>query len=566
MASPQYFPGQAGVAVAEAPPAPPPDPMCRPWSWGRFIAIASLLFVIGGAWTFVMPPAAQPDESDHVIRAWAVWDGQFVGEQLPDGTSLQVVPEAMPQTGRVGCFAFHPEIDASCAYPLPATEQLVDVNARAGRYNPVFYFFSGWAFHVFDDPANALYVARLITGFIASLLTALGICAALMYRSAVVTAAATVVGLTPTVLSLFGSLNPSAWEISGTVAGVTGMFLLVLRPQAAAARSWAIIAGIGLSVMVITRAASYLWLAVFLAFALLVGIRRLRQIFAVRAVWWSALAIVLATGWSVIWQRIAGTGAFALDTQGRGYREGVRVVFKESGFWWDRMIGWLGWTDVAPTTLTVWVMVMCFGVILLGGLAAGRAWHATVLVLMVIAAVVVPLAGAVYLYPALGNIWQGRYNIPICLLPLLFAAMLWDLEGGTPVRLRQRLQVFLVIAWAAASIAMVYNALQRFAVGIPATRTEYGFFLRDNPWEPPGRVLTWLVVGSAGYLALGLALVLLSRSGVRGLPADVGQDETGTLPPPGTTPADGAAGSAGASPAGPAGPGTGSEPAAVGRA
>ena len=470
------------------------------------------MFLIAGAWAFVMPTGAQPDDTAHMARAWAIWDGQIVADPVPDGPDVQLVPEAIVRAGDVACFALDPRTDASCTPSVGESQRLVGISTRAALDDPAFYVVTGWPFHLFAEPANALYASRLIAAFVCALVTALGICAALLHRSSVITASATVVVLTPVVLSSFGSLDPIAWEVAGAVSGVTGLFLLVMEPRAAAARSWAMIAGIGLSVMVIAGASSLLWLAIILGAAVLIGSGRLRQIVGVPAARWSALVVALATGWAIAWERIGG-GTVGGRTEGRGYREGLRVLFGESGAWWDAMIGRLG-AAVEPSTLSRWAMIMCVGVIIIGGLAAGRLRHVLVLLLMMLASVLAPLAVAVYLYPSLGTAWQGRYNIAIALPCVLFAAMLWDFDSSAPVALRRRLQALLLIAWAVAGVSMIYDALRRFAVGIvsESTQTTYRFFLRSNPWEPPGRVLTWLIVGAIGYLALGLSVVLFSRA------------------------------------------------------
>jgi hypothetical protein len=111
-----------------------------PGRWRVFIAAFSLCFAGMMLWNLASPIGSVPDEPSHFIRAAAVARGQVVVPRLPSVPVLSkaIVPNFVAQVG--ACFAFKPEVPASCQQPVKGDpNKLVTVGQTAQANNPAFY-------------------------------------------------------------------------------------------------------------------------------------------------------------------------------------------------------------------------------------------------------------------------------------------------------------------------------------------------------------------------------------------------------------------------------------------
>ena len=489
----------------------PEGPRAHPWR--HFLILSTLFFVIGAGWSFSTAPGGSPDEIQHVFRAWTVWNGQIVLEPLESGGASGEVAEGLISAGasKIICFVFKPEVTADCGEPWP--EEMgppLTTVLLAGRYPPVYYLLVGWPSTLISDPLALTYAMRLVSSLLSSVLIALAATAVAARSGAGLAKAGVVVGLTPMVLFLSGSVNPSGLEITGAVCGTAGLLLLVREPEHRAARWWAASCGIGLSLMVLSRPASYLWLVPIAVVAVLLMNRtRWRVLLGRRSFWVATGAIAASVLFDFIWSRIARTSEVVGGSAAAGgLREGLVNAIGSVSDWWLQQVGVLGYLDTQPPASVVAATagsVLVLVVLSLAWMRGGDRWAQLAALL---AALVIPVAASTALFPGAGNVWQGRYSLPVSVVVVVLAGILLDDLPVLDAARRLSLARWVAGLWALAGVAMVFYNLQRYTVGDPKS---YLFAFQQSPWSPPLPTLVCLAlavvgyVGVVGYLFLGRA-------------------------------------------------------------
>lgn len=485
------------------------DPRAGGATLRLWCALTALFFVIGAGWSFSTAPGGSPDEIQHVFRAWTVWDGQVLLPPAEGGGAMGDMPDALVSTaaGRISCFTYRPEVPADCAEPWPEEQgPPFHTTVLAGRYNPVYYGLVGWPLKLFP-PLAATYWMRLVSALVAAGLLALAAtCVSARVRAPFARVGA-VVGLTPLAMFLAGTVNPSGLEITAAVCGWTGVLLLSMDPEHPAARWWATAAGLGLSLMVLSRPASYLWLAPVAVVALIL-INRQRWALLIRrpAVWVALAAVAVATVLALVWNKLARTSDLVGSTLGGTLADGLRRALRDSVDWWHQQIGVLGYLDTDPPLSVMAATAASVLVLLVLALAWTRGRRRLALLAAVAAALFVPVAAAAAVYPGAGPIWQGRYGMPITVGAVILAGLLLDDAMAGPAPRRWSLARWLGGFWALAGIAMVYYNLQRYEVGAGAG---YLFLFQSTAWSGPLPGWLCLMVAVCGYL--GVVALLLGR-------------------------------------------------------
>ncbi|HUY65003.1 MAG TPA: DUF2142 domain-containing protein [Acidimicrobiales bacterium] len=138
----------------------------------RWWTTLAVLFAMTAAWSLATALMASPDEPAHTIKAAAVARGQFFGTPAPPtagGPSPDVavrVPDVFAAAVELpGCYAFHPDVDASCAPALHPVTAVVTVDTPAGRYEPLYYFVVGLP-SLFLSSASGIRLMRLVGGLL----------------------------------------------------------------------------------------------------------------------------------------------------------------------------------------------------------------------------------------------------------------------------------------------------------------------------------------------------------------------------------------------------------------
>ena len=289
--------------------------------WKALGSLFSAFFVLAAGWSLTTAPGGAPDEIQHAFRAISVWDGQILAEPLETGGAAVTIPQSWLQiAGNVQCFTGHGEIAADCAdWPADAGAGTTAGNS-AGRYNPTYYLLVGAPFRLFA-PETALHIARLLSCLLTAALLTLAAGTLLVRGGSVMARAGLVAALTPIALFLGGTINPSGLEIAGAIAGWFGLMYLARAPDHPAVRYFALTAGVGLSAMVVSRPASFLWLAVFgVVFLIAAGRRSLAILVRRRAVLVAAGSVAVVTAGCLLWNRIAHTSDVGTGTTPFGGR------------------------------------------------------------------------------------------------------------------------------------------------------------------------------------------------------------------------------------------------------
>lgn len=506
--TPQLAMGDLPEQPAEPRPAAV-EPSSHPWR--RLFILIALFFVVGASWSFSTAPGGSPDEIQHVFRAWTVWDDQIVLDPVNGGGASGDVAEGLISAGanKIICFVFKPDVTADCGEPWsaemgpPLTTLLL-----AGRYNPVYYLAVGWPLR-FTDPLTAIYAMRLVSSLLSAVLIALAATAASLRLGAPLARAGVLVGLTPMALFLSGSVNPSGLEIAAAVCGWTGVVLLARAPDHPAARWWAASAGIGLSMMVLSRPASFIWLVPIAAVSvILVNKARWKLLLHSPAAWVAVGSIAASVGFVLIWARIARTSDVTAAVPFGDLRDGFVNALQAVSGWWLQQVGVLGYLDTLPPASVVAATAGSVLVPLVLVLAWARGRDRLAQLAAVAAALAVPVAASTALYPEAGNVWQGRYNMPVSVGMVILAGILLDSVSGLDGARRLSVARWIAGLWAFAGVAMVFYNLQRYAVGDSAS---YLFIINPTPWSPPLPILMCVALAAVGYV--GTAIYLFRGSG-----------------------------------------------------
>jgi len=481
------------------------------------------------AWAVADPMLSGPDEPAHVIRAEAIVRGQLVGAAVnplhdpgykpgaaADPNTWVLVPGVLHDANslRYWCYIFFPDTTASCTPPMHGPAHDVRVETYVGHYPPLYYAVVGLP-SLADPGPPGIIGMRLVSALLNSALLAVALAIAL--RRCRLAALGVLVAATPTVVYYGASVNPNGLEMSAAICFFTALLTLVLpsaRPPTSAHLLAATASG---CLLALARGLSPVWVAMAVAAALLVGEpERLRSLARRRAARAAAavlaLALAAAIGWIV--------GAHALLELVRPVRQRVgelrlvQAAFAATPHYLAEMIGIFGANNVPAPPLAVAVVVALFALLVLGALAVGSARERLVLVALLAAIVVVPVAADIVGGRHYGFIWQGRYTLPIgagspILAGLVLARRLPDRVGSMAARI-DGLVLPASLLLGAAQFACLWWDLRRFMVG--ANGPLSGVFQRGL-WQPPlpGPVLLVLALAGAAVVSLSPALAQRTR-------------------------------------------------------
>jgi Predicted membrane protein (DUF2142) len=479
----------------------------------------ALVVLVGGAWALGSPLGGAPDEPSHVITAVAMSHGQGLGSPI---TSAQRRDLARGRGGRLGgrasayrsvsvpriydtqnwgCFAFHPERTAGCMRFRGSTAAGPAVTP-VEWYSPAYYVWVGTIARPFAAGPVAVYAMRFASVVLVAALLASAAASLSRLSNPGLALAGLLVAVTPMVLFLGASVNPSGLETAAAISmWATGLVLvheasrnvdtrLVVRFAAAA------------SVLILARHPGPIW-------AGLIGLvlssastaearRRLRSSGAVRA---GLAAVACCAMAQAVWILVAQPFS---DTHNI-FRHGLHSLGQiaqasvgESGSWLHQMIGTFGWLDTPTPPVVVVLWLLAAGALVLGAmLLASRTDRRNLLVSLELAfAVPVVLAGLEA--SQLGAHWQGRYQLPfVAGLPILAATSLGR-SVALSTQLRALLTRFIPAAVVVGTVVAFAQNLRRYAVGYHGTIV----FWVHARWSPPLHPLVLLAGMTLGLVTL----------------------------------------------------------------
>jgi predicted membrane protein DUF2142 len=477
-----------------------------------------VFFALAASWSLATPLGSTVDEPSHMIWASAVSTGQLdpVRYNQPVQWSVPLLllrgkvrtPETLARLDlEMDCYAFKPDVPASCAQPLNSSDRIVPWTTVMATYNPLYYALVGWPVHVFGG-LSALYAMRLMSALICAALLACAAATALGVGR--VAFAGVLVAATPTTLSFAGSVNPNGAEAAGGLLAWSAVAALALdpKPELVTRRTGHLALGAG--VITLVRPAGLEWLALLLATALvLLGLPRVRDLAAGRgarvALAGLGLTVAAAEAWNHFYggENVSPTGRPTGYTLAMSVGDSIRAMPQ----YYQQMVGDTGWLDTpAPFgTLAVWMLLT--GLLVLGAFLLATRRQSIVMLLLVAGTVLIPIAANAYDATEVGNRWTGRYLLWWAAgVPILAATVLAVKGRPVPQSLVRRLLVVVVALVALGQAGMYWIVVRRYGVGLggPLLPTHF-------KWSPP---MGWYP--SALLLAAGLAgTVVLVRGRMR---------------------------------------------------
>ncbi len=457
-----------------------------------------LFAALGILWAIATPVFAAPDEASHVIRAASVARGDLLGDKVAGlGSYDRVVtvpghlvkPGANPfyadPTLYVPCFAFRPELSASCFGALPSDSASVRAPTDVALDPPAFYAVVGLPSLV-KTSAAGVYLMRFVSALICAALLASAFLSLRSVAPAWLAASGLAFALTPTTLFLSGTVNPNGVEIAAAVGAWASGAILAHDARMHVDRVVVRRAAIAMIVLVVARGLSPLWLGLIgvtcVALASRAGARALVRSRSVRR--WS-LGLVAAIAAAVAWLLVA-------RPLGNLYPHGptpgpvsdwtlFQRSFGGSNTQYKMMIGVVGWLDTPAPELTYVLWTVCVGALIVLALAFASRRHAAVVLGLVVLTLLVPVAIDVSQARKIGLGWQGRWTLPLAVgVPIVAAlAVAWS-TGGRVVE-RSRLPIVFGACFVVAQFLLFAQALRRYSVGADGAVD----FWRDPAWTPP---------------------------------------------------------------------------------
>jgi hypothetical protein len=529
-------PEAAGAPVrGDESPDPTPDTDATPtsrrpraWRWAGLFAAAYM--TLGLVWVVSNPPAAAPDEADHLIKAIGMGRldiGDDLDEPLPAGPPLVRrnlsisrvvdVPGELSPEGYT-CFAFQPEVTADCQPDGPvATTETVESPTPIGAYPPFAYPLMGLAARLADSPDGAFLLARLVALVTASAAVFVGAWFLVreIGRWALLGA---FVALSPMAVFAAASVTTSGLEIAAGFA-VGAIATVCIRDPAAVLRSRThyTLAGVG-TALALSRQMGAVALAVLLAITVaccwrqaLQALREHRASFIVLAATLGSSVVAVAL-WERAYDHPTDTGSpLDLSALDPFVNSGQELILSS--------IGRFGWLDT-PLPIWAWTAWLAVGVVLCGmALVLGDIRQRLALAAGLVAVIGVTFASYSSVFFPVGAGSQGRHMLPLLAFCPTFAGVV-VVERLRSVGLGDAARsLFVGVAGVVGLVQFVslWTNGRRYAVGLSGSL----WFLDDARWTPAGGWAPWLALAAVGAAGLA-ALVLASRPPALAPPAAPG--------------------------------------------
>ncbi|MEZ5342987.1 MAG: DUF2142 domain-containing protein [Acidimicrobiales bacterium] len=458
----------------------------------------SVFFVVISLWSGSVPMFGSPDETAHMVRAAGLVRGQVDGVKGADDLIRYDVPAILLPAPP--CFAFKPDVTADCL-SLAADDGNTMVATTASTYPPAFHLVTGLPTLV-TDGLTSLYLMRLMNALVCAGLLAWSLVNCLQLAQGRVVAAAIPLALTPMVLFLSGTVNPSGVSAASGLAIWTAAFVL-LEPtaQRAVGRSAAAF-GVPFCLLILSRRDSLLWSAAILTvLAVLVPLPRARDLLRIRSVQtWIVLIGLTAGAHYVLWTRGNADGFDASSASTAGGNAGA--AFGLAFNYFREVIGVMGWLDTrlpAIVHLVWWAGLVGLAFVALA-VARGRSVAALILTVVLVIGITSWISSIRFPY------FQGRYYLPLAVgAPLIAARGIG--EAGFD-RLRGR-----IIATGFGCLYLLHQVafaqqMRRYAVGVTGP---WDFAVTDHRWEPtPAPIWFFLVAYAVASAAMMLVIASMT--------------------------------------------------------
>lgn len=482
-----------------------------------FVIAFVCFFAANLLWSLASPLRSSPDEPAHFIRAAAVVRGDVTGHPKPGEPWLSesLVPKYVADTQGRTCYAYQPDVSASCDGPVDPDDTLTPAVTTANSNHPLFYLITGIP-TLFLDGNAALYGMRAMSVLLNAAMLAIATMSLWQLPRARFALFGLIAGFTPMVAFLSGTLNPNGVEVTAAVALVS-VLLLTLRRPSTGGILWERGAMVVLATLLLTstRSISLLWLLVIVAAALLAADwRQSRSLFRRPAAIATVAASAVVTVGALVWFRTPlttyGDGGQTYPEVGTGYWTGFLKMLVSTFDYAQGWIGLFGWIDTALPLSAMAIWTVAAGSLVVAAFVVGRGRALLAPLLLIAVLILVPAFVQAALVTEMGYIWQGRYTLAMFAVLLVLCGVVVD-DGAPSLRraVMRRLAALALIGLVVAHVIAFVNTLRRYTIG-----SQYSFadMLGAVSWQPPGG---WAPLSLAYVVVLGLGGFLMWRHLVR---------------------------------------------------
>ncbi len=501
-------------------------------SWPMLIA---LFFIPGAAWAISNPMFAVPDETSHVTKAVATWDGQLEGRVTLPGTGVRTYRLPAYWAPVQPCFAFAPNTRPNQCPPfLHGSHRVTDVSTPSGTDPLLYFLLVGWPARLFPD-IFGVYVMRLVSALCCAVFLAAAVKALSQAVRPSLAVAGVLVAVTPMTQFLAGSVNASGFETATAIALWAYVLAVARRAETGVThipRNLLVGLFVSGSAMALTRPLSGPFAGLIVVLALLsVGWSTLVAMARNRRVQLTigALALMCVVAVAMVYATGVATGVANGNIRGGSpFPPGANhwtFILGATPAYIQQMIGTFGWLDLPPSNLTLYVWLGLIFALMAGSVMFAKLRQNLALALTVIASIAIPVFLQAPLKGSASLIWQGRYLLPVAAGIPLLALINLDRGAGLVPGLVRRLSLVMSATVGLLSAHALYWNLHRYTVG----RSSRTLNILLGKWQPPGGSAIWLVVM---VLVAGLGVAVTAASpGTSPLPHDEAvDDEAGSEP------------------------------------
>jgi hypothetical protein len=477
-------------------------PAARTWNRRRLAKVTLLCWIVtfglGAVWSLSTPLWTTPDAPAHDLMAYhSVRDLTITSTDVYQSgvtsNAITAAPEGLVRSAAtVKCYGFKPTVPASCLkYPSDA-DKLVDFVNPAGRNMPTYYLATGWP-SLLVSVKHVIWADRLAALAIASFFSAWAASAALTRRRPSIALTGVAIAMTPMVLYFSGAVNPNSLEITaGAALAACGVAFIQERDNQWLAHVMFRRAMVAATVMVTIRMLAPVWVLCCVAALLLLTTRQhWRHMLSRRGLPWLALP-ALGAVFDLVWTTTSGVTQFQEEPKFHNSLWHNLMLSKNviEGNHIQQQIGLFGWLDTPlfPGTYTLFEMAALFLMFVACIKLSSREFAAVALLFA--GQYLLPIVLQALQWNTNGQVWQGRYTLPLTVALPIFTLMLSAPRWGRSSDLRRITWTFPValglLAWVHFRALTVEMRRNVSGAGGPS--------IIHGPWQPPLGAATLLIV------------------------------------------------------------------------
>jgi Predicted membrane protein (DUF2142) len=518
-----------------------------PTFWRAWVITFVCFVVVGTAWSVAQPIFAGADEAQHAAQSEAVWSGQFLPSLTLKATSqIESGVEHVPLFAQgESCYDVNHAISAKCdTTSLQGTARAGTFDNYVSREPPLPALLTGLPFFLAPD-RTGFYLSRLLTSVLGAALLATAVALACSRRRPVLLAGV-LVAATPSFIAEFGVLGSSQLEI-GSALVLWVAVTLVVTDEPVTTGLAAIMTG-STVLLLLARPASIIYAALaFLVLLACAGRTRLRRLSALKAFWPMVAVVTLVLLFALWWLVFAEAPAnpnYLKDNDLPHIAGWLNQLSFSLGYTWDfwaQMIGAIGTNEYSGPAWLAVVWTMLAGGFVLPAVVLTSRRRATALAGVLVALLVLPVAAQAYYAPTVSLTWMGRYDTPIFVGLVVFAA--GTIESRLASSEVKRLLLLGIATIGLLQVLEFASTLRRYAVGTSGPLSPLSW---AHGWRPPQLApFPLLCVGSGVILLAYGAMWYLGRMAIDteppppGVPLDTDQKNasaTGCAPAGTATP------------------------------